>query len=503
MDPHLLSAMVAKGDGASFDSAVVDGELLMEHDVIGPHGSRRRRLFVVASGIFACFFNAGLVFGYSAIYDQLVANGVFEDDCESAHVMCKSRQLALSGMFTLATSSLNIFTFPAGIILDYLGPRRMTACMGLFIAVGCLLFSMGGHGPLQFCYYAGFTMMAIGGPPVFMSTVSFGNYFPGREGTVTAALVGSFDASSAVFIVQAAVMSIGVPFSAVFYGYTVLPILTTIIALASWPKRPIEQFSRPSLEDTSSGASTSGSRHSDLPLRRQLQTAEFWLLTLSLSVNMLFVNFYIATVNEQTVPSGSHSTADLVKVFAACLPLGGIVFIPLVGTVTDRLSVGNGWMVLWFCVVVFSGLRQCHVMWHSAAAAYAAFAMFSFCRPLLYTLIAASIGQLFGFANFGKIYGLAFTVAGTVNFGVQPFRALAASHGFDVSMLVLLGSVSILGLFTPVVFRFRTKSRGTPAIPREPSFMIPYSPYTRQMSGSLTPMSTPLQSPAEGCLSGV
>jgi len=44
-----------------------------------------------------------------------------------------------------------------------------------------------------------------------------------------------------------------------------------------------------------------------------------------------------------------------------------------------------------------------------------ALCLFCFSRPLLYTVIAVHMGRTYGFATFGSVYGLAFTVAGIAN----------------------------------------------------------------------------------------
>lgn len=96
-----------------------------------------------------------------------------------------------------------MFAFPGGALLDRLGPRS-TACLAtLATAAGLLLF-----GVFEI-YYAGFVVMAVAGPLVFMATISLANYFPPVSGSITGACVGAFDASSIVFPALSALMSLG------------------------------------------------------------------------------------------------------------------------------------------------------------------------------------------------------------------------------------------------------------------------------------------------------
>lgn len=91
-------------------------------------------------------------------------------------------------------------------------------------------------------------------------------------------------------------------------------------------------------------------------------------------------------------------------------------------------------------MLTFAGLNFAYAADATEALAYASFAMIAFCRPLLYTMAAAFIGQVFGFANFGKIYGLQFTIAGVVNLCVRPLHSLALSRGYWTANIILMSA---------------------------------------------------------------
>lgn len=428
-----------------------------------------RRLIVVSSAIVACLVNAGLVFGYSAIYPALIQHEVFRDRCMGVALghLCTAQELKLAAMFTLATSSLNLISLPAGAALDRLGPKRMGVSMMLFVVIGCWLFANGGDGVWELGYFGGFWIMAVSGPPVFMSVVSFANLFPRHTGLITAALVGCFDASSAVFVVLASIIEGGVSFGVTFIGFSFVPMLCAFSAAAFWPWQPVaeaEAVEGPPQEQGMHGWSA----------RKQIATKEFWLLTYSLSMYMLCINYFIATVDQQMVHYDPINAPDLQKAFAVMLPLGGIVYIPIVGAITDRMRLPRAWLTLWMAMVLFAVLRTWHEVSTSGVLGIASFVVFAFCRPLLYTLGAASVGQLFGFTHFGTIYGLLFTVAGAVNCLVQPLRVIAEDYGFSVAhvMLVFAQASTII---MPIIFELSHQKVA-------PDPIYSFSPKSRGMS---------------------
>lgn len=427
-----------------------------------------RRAFVVGSAVIACLLNTGLVFGYSALFPDLVTHGAFHDDCDdddsgSSGTTCRGQLLALSGMFTLATSALNLAGMPTGALLDYVGPSKNAAISALLTGLGCVIFSLGGPGAGQYAYDGGFLLMAIFGPPVFVSTLSFTSLFPKRAGLITAALVGCFDASSAVFVWLHAVIAEGFSFSTTLAGYAAAPLLVALIALTQWPRRVVE---------ASEGGNDGGEEEPNLcklsarawaldtlPLSAQLCSPVYLALVHTVSVNMVCINFFIATVNDQmlAVPTTSASTsASLAATFAWMLPAGGIIYIPLVGMITDRLGPTGGYAILVLLLLAFAALNAAYASSGDATLAYSAFTVFALCRPLFYTLGAGFTGQFFGFANFGKIYGLLFTLAGVANLAVQPLHVLAEDRGFGTANSALV-AMQLTTVVLPLVVIFGKK----------------------------------------------
>lgn len=291
-------------------------------------------------------------------------------------------------------------------------------------------------------YNFGFLLIACFGPPVFVSSLSVQNLFPQHKGLITAALVGCFDASSAVFIGLGALNNMGIAISTVFFGYALVPLTIAMLGLVLLPSSPVPVDS--DLADSTQNSSIRQVtpdppvHYRDHPLKEQISSHMYWMLLQTVSINMIMLNFFIATVNSQVETVDPVNGVDIAKRFALMLPLGGIVFIPLVGKITDRLGPHGGLFVLWILLLVFQALHALYQVTGLPLAAYAAFAVFALCRPLFYTLGASFTGLMFGFQTFGTVYGLLFSLAGLANLAVQPLRWIAEEYGFEVSNCILL-----------------------------------------------------------------
>ena len=95
-------------------------------------------------------------------------------------------------------------------------------------------------------YLTGFIMMAVSGPLVFMSTISFSNFFPKYNGLITGWCVGSFDASSIAFVVLWYIIRYFFEhehedvFGWVFIGYSTIPFLLAVLSVLLYPNSAVE-----------------------------------------------------------------------------------------------------------------------------------------------------------------------------------------------------------------------------------------------------------------------
>eukprot|EP00812_Abedinium_dasypus_P001763 NODE_1212_length_1209_cov_300.539861.p1 GENE.NODE_1212_length_1209_cov_300.539861~~NODE_1212_length_1209_cov_300.539861.p1 ORF type:complete len:348 (-),score=95.28 NODE_1212_length_1209_cov_300.539861:149-1036(-) len=256
-----------------------------------------------------------------------------------------------------------------------------------------------------------------------------------------AIFVGCFDASSAIFIGLAALISSGVTFEWAMEGYAIVPLCFCVLILMLWPDVLVEPPLSP-------GTQCGGMAPlSNRPLGKQILSMECGLLLNSTSIVMTCINFFIGTVNEQLVLVDPHNSAVLTEIFASLLPIGGIIFIPAVGGLCDCLGSVRTWLVLSGAMILFFALNIAHALTGIAALAVCSFVTMAFCRPLFYTLIAVYIMDTFGVKTFGRIYGLTMTFSGVINCLVHPLRILVGVAGFTaVNIALLVVSLSTLAL---------------------------------------------------------
>eukprot|EP00928_Gymnodinium_smaydae_P045824 TRINITY_DN304_c0_g2_i3.p1 TRINITY_DN304_c0_g2~~TRINITY_DN304_c0_g2_i3.p1 ORF type:complete len:491 (-),score=77.97 TRINITY_DN304_c0_g2_i3:202-1674(-) len=435
--------------------------------------STARRLAVVITAILACLTNAGLAFGFSALLPVLVSLGAFHDACSPSfplHESCDAQLSALTGMFTLATSMLNVAALPSGAALDALGPSRAAVCFALLTAAGCALFAYGGPGPF--------------GDFAYVGTLSFSNLFPAQKGLVCAALVGCFDASSAVFVFLGAAIRAGVPFAAVFGGYSGVPLVVALIAAVLWPRAAIDPPSAASSGAAATSAQAAVGRLRGCGIRQQVFSLEFFLLTQTVCILMVCINYFIATVFHQLQEIDLQNALALTQAFAIMLPLGGIVYAPLIGKLVDGFGPIVCYGFLWLLYIIFYLLMDLYALTHATAAAYAAFAVFALVRPFFYTLGASFTGEVFGFDTFGKVYGLVNTIAGLANLLIQPLTSLALVEGFRFTNAVVL-TVQLTTMAMPACM-FWTGRKETALSAQVDGLSVYWSPMRRGISDEST-----------------
>ncbi|EGW34162.1 uncharacterized protein SPAPADRAFT_59592 [Spathaspora passalidarum NRRL Y-27907] len=168
---------------------------------LGYRPSTSRRLLQISCAIGWCLFAAGPIFGFAAIKPIFIKEGVYHDKCPAnSNSECTQQELALDFLFTAGCMVTNISALPVGWILDSYGPKT-TGIIGSFIlGIGAICLSLASNILFMDGYLAGFILLALGGPFVFISCFQLANSFPKRSGLVLALITGSFDSSSALFL---------------------------------------------------------------------------------------------------------------------------------------------------------------------------------------------------------------------------------------------------------------------------------------------------------------
>lgn len=467
-----------------------------------------KRILQVGIAVVYCLLAAGVVFGFAALKPVLVEQGVYRDKCTTQELeegvwVCYEQELRLNLMFTVAAVSTNVCALPVGTILDRYGPRVAGIIGCVFLTLGA--FSMAFAANLPFDgYIPGYLFLALGGPFVFISSFQLSNTFPKHSGLILALLTGAFDTSSAVFLVYRLIYqgtNGSFTIKKFFLVYLIVPALILLAQIFVMPAQSyktvgelVKEATDPALDTHDSDAEVeSDVRREELRSARrahresvvsetrtllgksgdkqaqdeeqkakqsgvwgalhgktafqQIMTPWFVLITLFTVVQMTRINYFVATIRTQyTELLHSHSAAVQVnEFFDVALPLGGVIAVPFIGLVLDHTSTP---FVLGLLVTLATAIGVLGVipeMW----AAYANVCLFVVYRPLYYTAVSDYSAKVFGFATFGKVYGLIICLAGLFNFSQAGLDALthkAFNNDPIPANVILLGTALLVGI---------------------------------------------------------
>lgn len=153
----------------------------------------------------------------------------------------------------------------------------------------------------------------------------------------------------------------------------------------------------------------------------QLRTPWFTLITAFTVLMMLRINYFVATLRSQyTYLLSAETAAQINTIFDILLPVGGLVSVPFIGTFLDIFQTRTVLLILVVSATVI-GVLGC--IPHPAAA-YGNIILFVLYRPFYYTAVSDYAAKVFGFATFGKVYGLIICLAGVGNFAQAGLDAL-------------------------------------------------------------------------------
>lgn len=195
---------------------------------------------------------AGPVFGFAALKPILVSEGVYSDVCAPSTAKnvepCIEQDLKLNFIFTVAAGVTNIVAFFVGFVLDNHGPRVCGFIGSFLLAAGSLTMAYTPTGyinllyvniPLPDPYLLGYSLLALGGPFVFISTFQLANSCPQHSGKILASITGAFDTSSALFMIWRLLYENYTPSLGLhrfFTAYLVVPLFIFLCELFIMPK---------------------------------------------------------------------------------------------------------------------------------------------------------------------------------------------------------------------------------------------------------------------------
>lgn len=146
----------------------------------------------------------------------------------------------------------------------------------------------------------------------------------------------------------------------------------------------------------------------------QLKSPWFLLMTLFTTIQMLRINYFVATIKSQELflYNGDEELATTVNhFFDLALPLGGLISIPFIGVLLDNFTTLTVLCILTI-VSLFIGVMGL-LSW--IPATYAGIIMLVVYRPFYYTSVSDFCAKVFGFDTFGTVYGAIICFSGICN----------------------------------------------------------------------------------------
>ncbi|RAK96983.1 putative MFS transporter [Aspergillus ibericus CBS 121593] len=454
--------------------------------------STAKRIAQVVVTILACWFAAGVVFGFAALKPVLVAEGVYRELCTEEELhngveVCAEQDLRLNLFFTIGSITANVSALPVGTLLDRYGSRVCGFSGCLLLALGSSLMAYSFFQPQFDGYMVGNFFLALGGTFIFVPSFQIANAFPKYAGTIVALVTGAFDASAAVYLFYRLLYEAthrSFHPGKFFLGYLFVPVFIFIGLITLMPSHDyqgtyqlevkIEQAEdatrdvhdsddeiesdtelrrirrqraeerRKKLrkiakvlgnkgerqereqreEDRQVASAVWGALHG-LPAHKQMATPWFILITLMTVLQMLRMNYFIATIRAQYeyMLNSDALAVQINSFFDIALPVGGVISTPFIGLLLDRVSVPAILAIIVVLTTVIGILNSIPVLW----TGYATVALFVLLRPLYYSAMSDYATKVFGFATFGRVYGTIICFSGLVNFSQYGLDAL--THG--------------------------------------------------------------------------
>ncbi|CAK7902724.1 hypothetical protein CAAN1_18S01310 [[Candida] anglica] len=146
----------------------------------------------------------------------------------------------------------------------------------------------------------------------------------------------------------------------------------------------------------------------------QLKSPWFTLMTLFTTIQMLRINYFVATIKSQELflYGGNESLAIAInQFFDLALPLGGLASIPFIGVLLDNFTTLSILSIL-TVISLFIGVMG---LLSFLPATYAGILMLVMYRPFYYTAVSDFCAKVFGFDTFGTIYGAIICFSGICN----------------------------------------------------------------------------------------
>jgi len=418
--------------------------------------TQRAALFSLASlHVILC---SGTAYGWTALRPVLLDAGLFAGASEI------SRARAMSWISTLGIAANALCKMPLGFILDHAGPRFTAVLGGVMVLAGSALMALGDRESLP-QMATGYFLLGVAGPFVQMPTFQFTELYGAQgKGTAMSQLVTCFELSTGVFELMNVAYFYGSKeicnLRVMFLAFGSCGLFVAITSVLFWPDRP----HRAPRVGGAGGAPPPAAPLAHLGLRQQLGSGAFWMAASFMCVHIFRQGFVLATLGPQMETFFPGRTAKMLSdAFSVVLPLG---FIPMaILTATGGAgAILRRPMFAFFFVTVLSMLYGGLLLVPNVYAYLVLFVVFPLARQLVFSTFFSYCASVFGFGAFGRISGVASTLAGTIQLSMSPFITAVEEGGrapFPPTMTlasrwraadVFLGSFPLFLLIVPAYY---------------------------------------------------
>ncbi|KAI5925541.1 amino acid transporter [Camillea tinctor] len=487
----------------------------------------------LAAGIVFGFASLKPVLIAEGVYGELCESEDYVHPSGEKQIPCPEQDMRLNLFFVAASIVTNTSSLVAGYGLDRYGRRACYTASALFLAVGCVVLGYAFAIPEFDGYVLGNVMLALGGTFLFVPSFQLANAFPKYSGIIVALITGAFDASAAILLFyRLTYEATNGAFSPnrFFFAYLIVPLFLLIGEFTLMPRdayhttpmleEKIERAQDPNndihdsdndiespaelrqvrgdraerrhaklerIEDIMGDAEEREERaHKEeerqvasgiwgvlhgLPAHKQMMTAWFILILLLTVLQMLRMNYFIATIRSQYryLLQSDEAAEAINDFFDIALPIGGIAATPFIGLLLDNMSVATTLATLTVYIAVIGVLNCLPFLW----AGYATVIAFVLFRPLYYSAVSDYATKVFGFATFGRVYGTITCLSGLVNFSQYGLDALThgpllAGNPTPINAAMGVGGTAIgVALTAYVVARGRSYREEVGLLPKE------------------------------------
>ncbi|GAP93123.1 putative major facilitator superfamily transporter [Rosellinia necatrix] len=474
----------------------------------------------IASGIVFGFASLKPILIAEGVYSDLCEIDPSDEKVLGA-VPCPEQDLRLNLFFVAASITANIAALFSGYTLDHYGRRVCYVIAAIFIAAGSVLMGYAFAIPQFDGYVLGNILLSFGGTYLFVPSFRLANAFPKYSGLIVAVITGSFDASAAVLLLyQLAWEATNGSFAPnqFFFAYTIVPVIILVGEFTLMPRDAYEttpdleqkiekvhdqtrdihdsdqDFDSPTElhrvrasradrrlaklgrieevlgdaeeregralknEEIQQASGVWGVLHG-LPAHKQMMTVWFILILALTIIQMLKMNTFISGVTSQYryLLQSDRDAEMITKFFGVALPLGGIATTPFIGLLLNRSSVTTIIGVLTAFIAVIGILNCLPFLW----AGYLTVVLFVIFRPLYYSAMSDYATKVFGFATFGRLYGVITCISGVLTFSQYGLDILVHGplHGNPTPINIAFTIVgTAVGLFLTAYVAVKSKN---------------------------------------------